>query len=409
MSLGSRARKLRILTFSTLYPSSNRPTHGIFVETRLRELLRMDRVQVRVVAPVPWFPSKNPRFGDYARMAATPVRENLSGIDVQHPRNLLPPKLGMTVAPLTLALGARSAVQRVLDEGFDFDVIDAHYYYPDGVAAALLARHFKKPFTITARGTDLNLIPEYTLPRWMMQWVARRADASIGVCSALVDVLRGWSIDPARLHVMRNGVDLERFRPVPRREARAQLRRSGEPLLLSVGNLKVGKGHHILIEALAMLKVRQPKARLLIVGEGPEHTSLLAMAARLGVQRDVHFAGAVENADLYLWYSAADVLLLASSSEGWPNVLLEAMACGTPVVATRVGGTQEVVTNNLVGRLVQKRNASDFSEAVEGLMRNKAEPRDVRRYAEDFGWQQTSIAQLDLFTRIADQTKKTLA
>ena len=102
-------------------------------------------------------------------------------------------------------------------------MIDAHYFYPDGVAAAMLAHLVGKPLAITARGSDLNLIPQHALPRRMIQWAARHADASIGVCAALVDVLRGWDIDPARLHVMRNGVDLERVRPLPQAQARSEL------------------------------------------------------------------------------------------------------------------------------------------------------------------------------------------
>lgn len=394
-------RKLRILTFSTLYPSSNRPGHGIFVETRLRELIGSGEVESRVVAPVPWFPSTHPRFGDYARMAAVPRRETHNGIDVQHPRYLLPPKVGMTVAPLTLALGARASIRRLLAEGFDFDVIDAHYYYPDGVAAALLARHFGKPFTVTARGTDLNLIPQYTLPRWMMQWTARRADASIGVCAALVDVLRGWNIDQARLEVMRNGVDLQRFRPIPKEEARQALGLEGSPLLLSVGYLIERKGNHILVEALAKLLQTRPDARLVIVGEGPERDSLVALAARLGVQDHVRLVGAKKNEDLFRWYSAADALLLASSREGWANVLLEAMACGAPVVASRIWGTPEVVNDDRVGRLVHEREAGAFAAAIEDLIHSRPDRQVVRQYAEGFGWHQTTEAQLSLFDRLA--------
>ncbi|MDE2399074.1 MAG: glycosyltransferase, partial [Burkholderiales bacterium] len=226
---------MRLLTFSTLFPSSVRPNHGIFVETRLRELLKSGQVDVRVVAPVPWFPSTHARFGEYATAARTPRREVRNGIDVLHPRYVLLPKVGMTLSPLGLALGAYPALRTLQHEGFDFDVIDAHYYYPDGVAAALLARRLGKPFTITARGTDLNLIPAYAAPRRMMQWAASRADASIGVCSALVDVLRGWKVEESRLKVMRNGVDLERFRPLPPERARAELQLDGDPVLLSVG------------------------------------------------------------------------------------------------------------------------------------------------------------------------------
>ena len=161
---------VKVLTFSTLFPSSVRPGHGIFVETRLRELVQSGKVQSRVVAPVPWFFSTHPRYGEYARMAETPSREIYNGIDVLHPRYFIPPKVGMNMAPLALAMGSMPAVKRLLTEGFDFDLIDAHYYYPDGVAAALLGRYFQKPFTVTARGSDLNLISQYALPRRMMQW-----------------------------------------------------------------------------------------------------------------------------------------------------------------------------------------------------------------------------------------------
>ena len=168
---------VRTVLFSTLYPSSIRPLLGVFVETRLRELLQTGRVQSKVVAPVAWVPKGLVRGGRPAAMAATPLREVLNGIDVRHPRYFAIPKFGMTVAPLLLALAARPALRQLQAEGFDFDVIDAHYYYPDGVAAAILGRWFAKPVAITARGTDINLIPEYRLPRLMIQWAAEQAAA----------------------------------------------------------------------------------------------------------------------------------------------------------------------------------------------------------------------------------------
>ena len=120
---------IRTLLFSSLYPSSVRPGHGIFVETRLRELLGSGRVCTRVVAPVPWFFSTHPRFGTYARMARTPRHEVFRGVDVSHPRYFLPPKVGMTIAPLSLAMGALPALRRLQRDGFDFDLIDACLLY----------------------------------------------------------------------------------------------------------------------------------------------------------------------------------------------------------------------------------------------------------------------------------------
>lgn len=401
----SQQAPLRTLLFSTLYPSSVRPGHGIFVEARLRELLSSGEIQTKVVAPVPWFFSTDPRYGEYARIARTPKRETYNGVDVQHPRYFLPPKVGMNIAPVTLAMGAISAVQRLLDEGYDFDVIDAHYYYPDGVAAALLARHFKKPFTVTARGTDLNLIPRYKLPRRMMQWAASRATASIGVCSALVDVLRDWNIPENRLHVMRNGVDLMRFRPIEQKTVRAALGLTGSPLLVSVGYLVERKGHHVAIDALAQLLPTHPQAHLIIIGDGEEREKLQTLCLRLGVQGSVTFTGALPNADLHKWYSAADVMILASSREGWANVLLESMACGTPVVASRIWGTPEVVAEDVAGRLVDHRDGADFAAGIKALLAAYPDRRLVRAYAERFSWQSTTDAQLALFDQIVDQSR----
>ena len=395
-------RPLRVLVFSTLYPSASRPQHGIFVETRLRELLKTGEIEARVLAPVPWFFSTHPRWGEKAQMAATAAVETRHGIEVRHPRYLVLPKIGMTLAPWLLALACIGPIRKLQREGFDFDMIDAHYYYPDGVAAAWLARRLGKPLAITARGTDLNLITQHALPRRMMQWAASQAQASIGVCKALIDVLRGWRVDPAKLHVMRNGVDLKRFVRQGAESTRAAVGLAvGEgPLLLSVGHLIERKGHHLVIQALAGLLPSHPQARLVIVGEGPERARLQALVGQLGLADRVTLTGALPQTELPRWYSAADILMLASSREGWANVLLESMACGTPVVATRIWGTPEVVAAPQAGRLAQERSAAALAQAARELLANPPAPQDVRTYAEGFSWDETSRAQLALFRRL---------
>ena len=165
---------IKLLTFSTLFPNAERPNHGIFVQTRLRQLLASGQAQSLVVAPVPWFPLRHPRFGQYARFAKVPAAETRFDIKVVHPRYTLLPKVGMTLAPVLLAQAMKPVIGRIIDEGYDFDLIDAHYFYPDGVAAVMLARHFNKPVVVTARGSDISLIPQYRLPRKMIQWAARQ-------------------------------------------------------------------------------------------------------------------------------------------------------------------------------------------------------------------------------------------
>lgn len=399
----SKQRSIRTLLFSTLYPSSVRPGHGIFVETRLRELLSSGQVQTKVVAPVPWFFSTDPRYGDYARMASTPHRETYNGVDVQHPRYFLPPRIGMNIAPFTMAMGAKSAVQQLLDEDFDFDMIDAHYYYPDGVAAALLARHFKKPFTVTARGSDINLIAAaHSVPRRLMRWASGCASASIGVSRALTQAMEQMGMPTDRLAMMPNGVDLQRFHLQSQQDARTAMGWPQVPTLISVGNLVENKGHHLVIEVLASL----PEFRLVIAGEGPERPALEHLASRLNLALRVQFLGRVNQEQLATCYSAADILVLASSREGSPNVLLESMACGTPVVATSVGGIPEIVTSNSSGRLMPDRTVQGAVDAVEDLWRHLPSRAIVRSHALTRSWQYTTDAQIDLFARLASDVKE---
>lgn len=387
-------RSTRTLLFSSLYPSSVRPVHGIFVETRLRELLKSGEVETKVVAPVPWFPLKAKRFGEYAQFAATPKHETRNGIEVYHPRYFLPPKVGMNIAPYTMAKAAWPTVKRLISEGFDFDLIDAHCYYPDGVAAGIIAQKIGKPFVVTARGTDLNLIAQYSKPRKLILGTAAHAAASIGVCKALMDRLAELGADAGKLNVLRNGVDLVRFQPVDRSQARHRLNLPEDrEILLSVGHLIERKGHHIAIEALADI----PGAQLLIIGDGPEKKNLEALAVAKGVQNRVSFKGQLPNDVLKDWYSAADVLVLCSSREGWANVLLEAMACGTPVVATRIWGTPEVVACPEAGVLMDAPTPAGMVAAVRKLFANRPERSATRSYAEGFSWGATSEGQLALF------------
>jgi teichuronic acid biosynthesis glycosyltransferase TuaC len=385
-------RPLRILTFTTLYPNDVMPSQGIFVETRLRHLVASGAVESMVVAPVPWFPWRHPRFGQYARYAAVASREVRFGIDVRHPRFLRIPKIGMTSAPFLLASAVLPVIRRIFAAGYDFDLIDAHYFYPDGVAAALVGRALKRPVVITARGSDVMVIPRYAVPRRLIVRAASSSAAVITVSRSLKDQLAQLNVPAERMIVLRNGVDLDLFRPADRTAARATFGMSGF-VLASVGNLVALKGHDLVIRALAAI----PDAQLVIAGQGPELGNLRALAARSGAADRVRFLGSISQQSLRSLYSAADCLVLASSSEGWPNVLLEAMACGTPVIAARVSGIPEVVTSAEAGLLFDERTPESIADAVARLRSSPPDRAATRRYAERFSWNDTTRGQIALF------------
>jgi teichuronic acid biosynthesis glycosyltransferase TuaC len=390
---------IKTLTLTTLFPNSVQPNHGIFVANRLEHLLATGDVATEIVAPVPWFPSTNPSFGQYARQAAVPDREQRFGRPVYHPRYAVIPKVGMTVAPGLLYLGARRTVAEILRSGFDFDLIDAHYFYPDGVAAIMLGKTFRKPVIITARGTDIHRITDFQVPRHMILWAARQAAAVVTVCRALKERLVELGAEADKTHVFRNGVDLDTFRPTRRDETRAELGVSRHAVLLSVGNLIPLKGIHLAIEAVAALP---QSVTLMIAGRGPEEQKLKALCDRLGVSDRVRFLGQIPHAELAQLYSAGDILVLASEREGWPNVLLEAMACGTPVVASDVWGTPEIVTTPAAGLLVGERTGAAFASAIARLLAAPPRREATRLYAEQFSWDATTDGQRDLFRSVVE-------
>jgi glycosyltransferase involved in cell wall biosynthesis len=294
-----------------------------------------------------------------------------------------------------MARAVRPALGRLIDEGYDFDAIDAHYFYPDGVAAVMLGKYFNKPVVVTARGTDINLLPRYRIPRKFILWAAEHASGIITVCNYLKQELVGLGVRPGRITPLRNGVDLQRFAPVDREAARAALGISGFTLL-SVGQLAMHKGHDLTIKALTML----PGVSLVIAGQGPDRARFLALAAELGVADRLRFAGPVPQAELRTYYNAADAMVLASEREGWANVLLESMACGTPVVATSICGTPEVVAAPEAGRLMPQRTPESLADAVKLLRAQAPDRAATRRYAERFSWDDTTQGQLDLFHNI---------
>jgi len=390
------AAPLRLLTFSTLYPNAAQPNHGIFVENRLRHLVASGAATSTVVAPVPWFPSRDARFGDWARCAAAPAEEMRHGLRVLHPRYAAPPRLAMYTGPWALLRAGRAALAQLLAEGERFDAVDAHYLYPDGIAAVWLARETGLPVAITARGSDTSQLPHFAIPRRLIRTALNEADALIAVSEGLAEGLIALGAPTGKVTVLRNGVDLGAFEPPTDRDAlRAELGLSG-PIVLSVGHLIERKAHHHVIGAVAELA----GATLLIAGEGPERPALEALAERLGVAGRVHLLGARPHAELARLYGAADVLVLASTREGWANVMLEAMACGTPVIAGPAWGSREAISAPEAGMVLDEVGPGPIARALRQILADPPSRRATRAHAERFGWAETTRGQAELFRKL---------
>lgn len=388
---------MKVLVVSTLYPNHANPKHGIFIHHRMKQLhAHHPEVQIKVLAPVPWFPVASDRFGEYGRLARVSAKETIDGIEVFHPRYLVLPKVGMHLTPYTLANSMLRAARRIRAQGFDFALIDGHYYYPDGVAIEKIADQLGVPFTVTARGTDINYIPQHhPIALRRIQHVLARARRNMAVCQALIDCMTDeLGADKSSAVTARNGVDLELFAYADdtlHQQRQAEKGLKEKKLVLSVGHLIERKGHHLVIDAVSDID----NCELWILGAGPMKAELEGQIKRLGVEHRVRLLGEMDQADMIAFYQAADCMVLASSREGWANVLLESMACGTPVVATRIWGTPEVMPVDEQQFLVE-RNRDALQQAIVSRLNANGSRKQMREHAEKFSWQATS----DLLARV---------
>ncbi|HWJ06456.1 MAG TPA: glycosyltransferase, partial [Steroidobacteraceae bacterium] len=337
-------------------------------------------------------------IGTPVRHDAIPECEERAGVEVWHPRFAAIPKLGLAINPLVMATRCLPLARRLNAAVGGFDLVDAQYLFPDAVAGVILARWLGKPALMTARGSDVNVLARQSLPAAWMRWAWHRAAGVITVSAKLKQELVALGVEDNRVTVLRNGVNLDLFRPLDRDAARRQTSIDGRTLL-SVGNLVAEKGHDIVIRALGQLPV---DTRLVVIGQGPERERLQELARALRLHDRVRWVEHVSQELLAQYYCAADLTVLASHREGMPNVVLESLACGTPVVASAVGGIPEVLGHDAVaGTLVERLTPEDFTGSIASRLQAAAARDRIRAHAQGFGWDATIARQLDLFRQAA--------
>ncbi len=395
---------MKILSVTTLFPSRAQPVHAVFVHNRIQHVAEHPEVrgEIRVIAPIPYFPLD--RFiAKYAERHQIPPRDQIGSVQVLYPRFLSIPAILKPLDGFFVLLAVWWAARR-LRRDFDFDIIDAHLAFPDGFAGVFLARLWNKPLTITLRGHDINVLPtdRFPLRKRQIQFALRHADRVIGVADALRRAAIALGADPEKSVTISNGVDLDKFFPVPQAEARQRL---GLPLqrriVLSVGRIVENKGYHLIVEALSQLRATGQKIPLLIVVGGAADEAiypakLKETIARCEMESDVVLAGAQLNGTLRDWYCAADVYCLASETEGWPNVLLEALACGTPVVATNIWGTPEIICSADYGLLVE-RSAESIAQGLQTALAKEWKSQVMVDYAATHTWQNVAEKVVENF------------
>lgn len=406
MKAASPTATPRILVFSSLFPFPGDPSAGVFIRERMFRV--GEHLPIVVVSPKPWSPFDGlirrfrPRFRPVA-----PRVEVQRGVTVHAPRFFSPPGVFKAWDSTFMALGSYLTLRRLRRE-FDFNLIDAHFGYPDGHAASLLARWFRVPLTITLRGSE-RTYAETPAFRKRIAAGLRAADKVFGVSDSLRRLAVSLGAPEARTLAVGNAVDSQRFQPVDRAEARRRLGLNDtDPVLISVGWLIERKGYHRVIEILPELVRRHPDLRYLIVGGAPgaddTETRLKRQVADLGLERHVRFLGPMPSDQLKGPLSAADLFVLATRREGWANVFLEAMACGLPVVTTDVDGNPEVVCKPELGEIVPFGDADALREAIHRGLEKPWDRAAIRAHAEANSWDRRVDTLCACFREVVEET-----
>jgi teichuronic acid biosynthesis glycosyltransferase TuaC len=359
-----QAHRMRVAVVTKIFPNSLEPLSAPFNRQQLAELRR--RCDLDVLVAIPHTPlASTLAFPERAaRLAALPAGERVHGLDVTYVRQLYVPRVGLALAvPLYLASLAphRERLRAA-------DVVLATWAYPDGCAAVLAARALGKPCVVKVHGTDVNVVLKRPSARTVAAYVLPMADAVVAVSRPLAEEIETLGVPRNRVHVVTNGVDESLFYPRDRAATRRALGLAEDALIvLFVGRLEPQKGIGELLAAFEGVRARLPKATLVTIGDGVSRLDACARAAGWGPGA-ARMLGPIPHAEVAAWMGACNLLALPSWAEGTPNVVLEALASGRPVVATSVGGIPDVICSPRVGRLVPPKNAEALRDALCGAL-----------------------------------------
>lgn len=386
---------MRILTLTNLYPNPLEPQRAVYTRLQMRELAQ--RHDLAVIAPIAW----TDEFVHWRHRRVLPRtrQSTLDGICIEHPRYYFMPRTLRRWHGHFYHWSVRSTFQRALAE-FRPDLVYAPWAYPDGWAAVHLGHAAGLPVVVKVVGSDFLSLHAYPDRRPGTLAALQDADAVIAVSQDLARRMTDAGIGSNKIRVVYDGIDPTVFVPGDRQDA---CRRLGLPhhlpLILFVGNLLPVKGLDVLLDACVRLTRAGLSYRCHLIGQGPLRAKLERDVRTIGLGDHVRFMGTIPNNELPDWYRAARVLALPSRSEGVPNVLLEATACGTPFVASRVGGIPEIAHFGK-SLLVTPQDPAELTSALAHMLSDSSRtsptppPRSRAQSAREL---------LDVFVRVVQQ------
>jgi glycosyltransferase involved in cell wall biosynthesis len=390
---------MKVLALSYLFPSPAHPEYGIFVYNRLKAL--QEFCEVKVIAPLQRYPFRGILRPELNRSLKIDLNENMRGIEVWYPEFSVIPRYLKFIDALSYYAAIKPLVKKMFQEGFTFDVIDTHWTYPDILSAYILSKRYNKPFIVTVRGKEALYLGERGGRKLILDWCLRRASAVVALSSELADLIVDVGVEPHKVRVILNGVDTGSFHQLDKIESRNRLSLPlDKKVLVAVGRLTEAKGHQNIIQALPSLAFQHDVELHIIGGINPESDyslNLKEQVAKLGLH-NVFIHNGMPHDQLLYWYNAADLFCLASHGEGCPNVVLEAMACGTPVVVSNVGAINDIVCDQSHGIIVDKSDV--FVKSIQLALTKNWDRQAIAERMKKMSWQGCAKQVIELYNEV---------
>ena len=386
---------MRLLFIANDFPSPGRPGKGVFNLNLARALAQ--KHEVKVVAPLAWLDAWPDTLRAIARGAVdlrSFGRSVADGFEVRYPHYYYPPGMLRNQYGWFYWQSVRRTVES-LAKVSPPDAVVAYWAHPDGEAGVRAARRSGVRSAVIVGGSDVLLLTADPGRRRRVVGVLLATDAVLCVSRHLRDKVLELGVPGHKVHVWRQGVDTEIFHPGDQAAARRKLGLpEGAKAAVWVGRMHPVKGLDVLLEALAILRGRGVALHVYLVGDGELRERLEAQVRTLKLGEMVTFAGARPQDQLPDWYRAADITLLPSRSEGLPNVLRESKACGTPFVASKVGGIAEIADEGL-DQLVAPEDPGALAAAIEAAL---GQPRPAATEVHSTSWSASADALIAILT-----------
>ena len=390
------SKEMNVLIVTDMFPTRENPVFGVFIFELSRALTFKNRVVV--IHPQLWNPM-NRNFDT----GKDDLHCRVNGIEVF--------KQKLFVLPMGDRLFFRSIVSFFtmlpfvikLKRRFCFDIIHAHMACPAGFVAILLGIIFRKPVIITVHGSDIHTLPKYFFLKRLILFTLKRAHTVIAVSQSLKDLILKMGYFHNKVFVIHNGVRHDIFYPMDKIKARRSLNFSVDrKIILFIGSLIQIKGIDVLLRAFANMSEKN-HSNLVIIGKGELDYHLKALAEKLHIESRVHFMGSRKHDEISLWLNACDVFCLPSRNEGFPTVIVEALACGRPVVATKVGGIPEAVTNDTLGILVEPNNTEELAATLNKALEKEWDYQAIAEYGKRFSWNTIAEEYTELYKNVVSK------